>query len=239
MADQLIYLVDTVTAAMKGNDPECLSDVDLAAKLGEGFEVLSTLPAKKVTIGKKVSVTPMLLRQAGAPKNAMTVHREQPRPRREGFDVVNRDELEGPAGGMITQVMSKLANALTSLGDGASHLGATRNHNMPGLTIVSGELVSKAWDMGMSAARSGQQRSSCPFPVGSEAATKWLQGFQRGSAEDTKVDPTALGSIERDAYELALSLGPDDEVTCQYPAGSEKHEAWLAGFKRGGGKVER
>jgi ribosome modulation factor len=241
MADQLIYLVETVTAAMEDHDPVCLSDSGLAAKLGDGFEVISTMPTKKVTIGKKVSVTPMLLRQAGGAKNAVALHREQPSPRRDGFEITNRDEGYdggGHSGGLITQMMSKLTTALTNLGDGASHLGAPRNHSMPGMTIVSGELVSKAWDTGMNAARCGHPRSSCPFPVGSEPATKWLQGYKKGAEADVNVGSKALGTIEEDAYALAKSLDVNDVVDCPYAPGSEKHSAWLAGFKRGGGRVE-
>ena len=234
MADQLIYLVETVTAAMADHDPVCLADSGLAAKLGEGFEVISTMPTKKVTIGKKVSVTPMLLRQAGGPKNALSLHEEQSR-RPEGFQLSSREER---GGGLMATVMDKLSAALTQMGDGASHLGAPRNHNMPGLTIVSGEMVAKAWDLGMAAARRGQSASNCPFPPRSEAATKWLQGHHRGSAPDKKVDAMALCTVELDAYELALSLGADDEVVSPYPSNSEMHAAWMSGFKRGGGRVE-
>lgn len=235
MADQLIYLVETITAAMKGNEPECVSDSGLATKLGEGFEIRSTLPSKKVTIGKKVSVTPMILRRAGGPANALVTQEPDHRPRDNNFHVISRDDRGG--GGMLSVVMDKLSTAIASLGDGASHLGAPRNHSMPGMTIVSGELVSKAWDAGMNAARSGQLKSSCPFPPLSDAATRWLQGWNKGAAPYGAVDPQALITIERDACELALSLGEDDEVNCVYRVGSEEHGAWMRGFKSGGGKV--
>lgn len=234
MADQLIYLVETRTKDMDGHEPECVTDAGLATKLGEGYEILSTLPSKKVTIGKKVSVTPMILRQAGGQKNAVSL-RQQPE-RRDDFQVMSREEQHG--GGMLSTVMNKLSTALAQLADGGSHLGSTRNHSMPGLTIISGEMASKAWDLGMSAARSGQSKSACPFPPLSEAATRWIQGFNTGAKPEKPIDPQALGTIENDAYELALSLDKDDEVTSPYRPGSEQQEAWLAGFKRGGGRVD-
>lgn len=239
MADKLIYLVDTYTKAMDGHEPECLDDTRFAARLSEGYEQLSTLPSKKVKIGSKsVQVTPMVLRIKGD-RNALSVSDNR------GPDV-EFHEVEGTSSrilttftSMVDKLTKSVSTALARTSDDASHLGKLRDHSMPGLSIISGELVSKAYDAGAIAKDSGQPLSACPFPKGSAPATKWHQGWHAAS----KVPPTdsaALDRIRADACALAQSLSGDDEVEVQCPfrPGTDTHHAWVEGFKKGGGKVE-
>lgn len=238
MADKLIYLVDTYTKAMDDHEPECLDDTRFAARLSDGYEQLSTLPSKKVKIGSKsVQVTPMVLRIKGE-KHALSVGAHH--------SPVDADAPEGTSSrilttftSMVDKLTKSVSTALARTSDDASHLGQLRDHSMPGLSIISGELVSKAYDAGAIARDSGQPLSACPFPKGSAPATKWHQGWHAAS----KVPPTdsaALDRVRADACALAQSLSGDDEVEVQCPfrPGTDTHHAWVKGFKEGGGKVE-
>lgn len=238
MADILVYLVDSYTKAMGDHTPECVDDVRFAAKLGEGFEQLSTMPAKKVKIGgKQVTVIPMILRQQGGARNALTVSRDDDQS--DNPTNVNPKNAVAIFGGMLDSLTKSISTALARTGDGGSHLGAPREHSMPGLTIVSGELVGKAYDAGSIARSSGSTLDGCPFPNGSAAATRWRQGWL-ASGKEQQVDPVALDRIRADAEALAISLegDPDAQVDCPYRPGTSTHAAWVDGFKRGGGRVE-
>jgi len=245
MTDTLIYLVDKYSRAMDNHSPECVDDQLFAAKLLEGYEQVSTLPTKKVKFGSKtLQVTPMILRLKGR-NNALSVPR--------GFEDEHADfeQQEGTAlsvasqgsilkrfGDFAKNIEQGITRALSRQSDGASHLGAYRDHNMPGLSIVSGELVSKAFDAGQLAKGAGISAGECPFPEGSAPATKWRQGWHAN--QDQEVSSEALGRISEDARQLALSLksDPDAEVRCPFRKGSSTHAAWLEGFVAGGGRVE-
>jgi ribosome modulation factor len=247
MADRMIYLVDKLTKAMEDSSVPCVDDEGLNDLLAKGLEVVSTLPSASKDVGgkKRVKVTPMLLRAKTETKALALVDAEpdEPLPRPRGgddFSLTIPEVMPRNGGQMMGLIMGKLTQAITALSarDDASHLGSVRNHSMPGLTIVSGEVVQKAWDAGMSAGARGESMNACPFPPGSQAATRWLQGWQVGQkgVHRQEVDSGTLDRIRADAEVLARSLPDEADVSCPYPRGSQTEAAWIEGFTQGGGR---
>ena len=231
MASKMVYLVSKVTAAMREFEVPCVDDKGLNALMAdENLEVQSTLPSKKVSFGgKPTKVTPMMLRTT-QDHQGLTVAGQQA-----SSDLSSLEDGPGGQGG-LKALITGLSAAIQRSND-PCHLGGARDHSMPGLTIISGEVISKAYDAGMLAQRRGEGKASCPFPSGSEAAVKWRQGWEAGSrTPEVPATKAELARIEEDAYNLAKSLGRDDEVSPQYPAGSQRRKAWEAGFIRGGGR---
>ena len=249
MADRIVYLVDQLPRNLAADEPlEFVDDVRLTElTAGEGYEVVNTLPERKIrtAAGKTVKASMMILRPGAENRGVSVAGRrgddEDPPQRNRGMvtvvDGYGRQIQMSPGQAMVHE----MSRGLARLG-AAGHLGPTGDHNMPGLTVISGELVAKAWDSGALAAARGEPKSANPFPGGSEAHTLWLQGWTKitneGHGQAAAVSPEALQRAEEEGYTLAQSLGKDDVVHCPYPRGTQQRERWLEGFKRGGGRVE-
>ena len=237
MANRIVYLVDALPDAMP-SDLELVTDEGLSALVNEGFEIGSSLKRAITVAGEKVSATMFVLK---SPEDARGVSRTRdpdPEPASNGRGLVQvRDEWGhelsiSPAQAMVRELSNALSR-VTAVG----HLGPPGQHNIPGMQIVSGEMVAKAFDAGALAANSGQQPEDCPFPPGSAPATKWLQGY-RGRLKSMKERPSAkaLQEAEQAGYDMAKALGADDRAHCPY-ADTYLEERWVVGFKRGGGRV--
>lgn len=236
MADRIVYLVTRVTKSMQQAGLEFVDDAGLARLLAQGFEVSSTLPDRKVRVdGKSVIATMMVLKPAIENRGvALSSGRESQVKVQDDF---GNDQSIDPQG-LIVQTMQRLERGLATLG-GASHLGGGSDRILPGMRIISAERVGQARDLGANAAMLGHPVESCPFPPGSEPAQLWLAGYrnaQRGAAQHVSEYDT-----ER-AYEqgrqAALMHGPNDVVSCPYPASNVLRQAWVSGFRAGGGRVE-
>lgn len=238
MADRIIYLVAKVTAAMQGGDLEFVDDARLGVLLSHGWETSTTLPDRKVTSGGKSFMATMIVLKNAADNRGVAVRGQD---RHGGKELVDTTDEFGNTqrvepGKMLVRVMERLSNGLANLGD-SGHLGSARNHSMPGLTIISGETVQKAWDCGALAARRGEPASACPFPVPSHAASQWLSGYRGGNSAQS-VTNGAADSAFRSGEASARQYAEDDEVSCPFPPGSPLRESWLRGFRNGGGRVE-
>lgn len=250
MADRIVYLVDTLTRDMEASELAFVDDTRLGAILAQGYEVTSTLPDRKVEAGrKKVKATMMVLRPSAENRGVSVA---QPSGR---FEPDRRGDLGGGAISVtdafgskrevslsrhLTETLDRMSQALIGLGD-AGHLGGNRTQSFPGVTVISGEVVAKAYDVGVGAAMRGAPVESCPFPSMSEAQQQWLRGYRMGQAQAKNMpgaDPVALGEARDAGRATARQFGQDDEVSCPYPPGSPLREAWMDGFREGGGRVE-
>ena len=132
--------------------------------------------------------------------------------------------------------MRQLALSLQEQGRGTGHLGAPGRHQLPGVTVISAEVVAKAFDVGMQAGIAGASKSSNPFPAGTEAHTIWLRGYQKGTTmQDQKPGQVEMERAYADGKRTVSDFGADDEVTCPY-RGHLRAE-WERGYKDAGGKV--
>lgn len=239
MADRIVYLVDKLPRGAGDGPLEFVDDAGLSSLMAEGFEVVSTMPERKVQAGgKSVKASMIVLRPAGENRGVSVRGREAEE--RAGTQlVVVHDEYGrklsiSPAQAMVRE----LSRGLARLGS-AGHLGPAGDHSIPGMTVISSELVSKAQDAGGLAAARGEPKSANPFPAGSEAYMVWRRGWENVKRQGAlPVSPEALKSADETGYAMAQDLGPDDVAHCPYPKGSPQHTAWLDGFKRGGGRVE-
>ncbi len=243
MPDRVVYLVSAMPKKSASSSLEFVDDEELGILLSQGWEVSTTIPDRLVKVaGKSVKATMMVLKSAG--ENRGLVMRDEPtRARRAGGTMVTvtddfggRQQME--PGHALVRVIDKMERALLNMGD-PGHLGGARNHNMPGLQIVSGEIVQKAFDVGLMAARRGESEDANPWP-GTEAGQNWLKGFRLGQRDaPQKADPIAA----EEAYQVGLrttkDFGPNDVVTCPYPPSSPLREHWIRGFRDGGGRVEQ
>ncbi len=243
MPDRVVYLVSTLPRKASESQLEFVDDSGLGQLLSDGWETSTTLPERTLKVaGKSIKATMMVLKRA-AENRGMTMRDDQPHERRAGGTMVTlTDDFGDPQqmnpGHALVQVMDKMSRALANLGD-TGHLGGARNHNMPGLQIVSGEMVQKAFDCGLMAYRRGESVDSCPFPPKSEARQTWLRGFRLGEKNPPQeIDATSQEECYQAGFSTAKEFGADDEVTCPFPAGSFKRTHWLRGFKAGGGRVE-
>jgi ribosome modulation factor len=245
MADRIVYLVDKIPAT--DTSMELITDADLAAIMGEGYEVTTTTERSIKVGSKKIKATMMILRPAGENRGVSISGRGRERDRdgdggMGGMMTVTDDfgmERKVSLGQMMVQGNKDLKEAMLALTNG-SHLGGGRNHSFPGVTVISAEVIGKARDMGTQAGMRGLPASSCPFPPGSEPQRIWLSGWSAASNR-SKEPPTkdALKRAESEGYDLAKSLpDPDLQVGCPYPVASPFRESWIEGFKRGGGRVE-
>ncbi len=244
MPDRIIYLVGVLPKKASESSLEFVDDDMLGQLLSEGWEIGTTLPDRVVKAGgKSVKATMMVLKRA-ADNRGMVLRDEPMQERRAGGTMMtihdefgNQHHVE-PARA-LAQVMTKMERALANLGD-AGHLGGARNHSMPGLQIISGEMISKAWDVGFMAARRDEPVESNPFPPGSEVAQRWLRGYRAaGKALDQDLDSVAIKEAYQSGLTTAKEFGQEDEVTCPYPSGSPQRQHWLKGFRDGGGRVEK
>lgn len=231
MPDRVVHVCN---AAPSGDDTIVTSQ-QLQALLDSGLEVFQTIPGQSVTIkGRKHDAVMMILRPAKE-NRGLTIAGGEPG--------VMEDAT--PSGGrsrslaVVEQVVDRLSRALAlNAGGTAGHLGAPGQHNMPGLTIISGEQVARARDMGQLASRAGQTKEQCPFPSGSAAASQWLKGWVDGQVQDAASPDEVARAAEQGRQEAITFKGLDVEVYCPYPPGTVLRTAWLRGFQEAGGTVE-
>lgn len=244
MADQSVYLVSKVTAAMRESSLSFVDDEGLSALLGDGWEVTTNMQREVSVAGKRVKATMMILKQAADNRGVSVRGRD-------------RDDLDRPAGGtMISMddgfgnskdvpVMHALGRVLQSVERGlarsgeAGHLGASVDHSLPGMTIIPSSVISKAYDIGMNAAMTGKTEAACPFPSGSHPHSQWMKGFRKGlGTAGAPASPEEASGARQAGVVCAREHGPDDEVSCPYPAGSPLRRHWVEGFRSAGGRVE-
>lgn len=245
MPDRVVYLVEEVTAAHKEAVLEFVDAEGLGELIAKGYETSTTLENQKVKVGgKPIKATMMILKQAAENRGVSVLDRHQERGDSGGQMISAEDGFGGTRQVSVAQAMVEatraLARATEDQGRHVGHLGAPSRVKIPGLTVISGEIISQAFDMGMLAGARGETQSACPFPLGSEAATKWLQGHKKGMERHSTM-PAAMeiARATEEGYNMAMSVDKDAVVHCPY-AGSHPmlKQAWMNGFKSGGGTVE-
>jgi ribosome modulation factor len=249
MPDRSVYLVEKVTAAMiKDERYVFVDDATLGSALAEGWEISTTMHDRKLTIdGERVVADMIILKQAAENRGVSVAEpravRETASERSGGQSVTVMDDFGMPRSMSLPQAMvealQNLSRGLTNMGEHTGHLGAPGQHNIPGLSIISGKTVSQAYDVGMLAGARGESKEANPFPPGSVPSTKWLQGFADSSkVAKQKITQATIDEAEKMGYDLAVQLGKgDDEVHCPHSHPTLK-AAWISGFKRGGGDVK-
>lgn len=248
MPDRVVYLVDKLTKVTKASDLNFITDTQLSDLLAEGYSIASSTERK----AGGVACLMMVLKSA-ADERAVTVHRDvddEPPRRSRGLahpatrnvptTVTTYDEFGGARELSLQQAMVEtlrtMGRGMTNLGEHPGHLGAPGQHSLPGMTIVSGSSVGRAYDLGMIASKSGQPVESNPWP-GTQAGTKWLQGYRAGEKDTDALPPAAALECYNEGFHIAQSLGTNDDVTCPYQSPAKK-KAWIEGFRAGGGVVE-
>ncbi len=242
MADRIVYLVNDITKQHTTAAVAFVDDAGLSQLLGEGFEITTTLPDRKVKAGTKTVVATMLVLRPSGENRGITTREEGYHRDKEGRNLITvNDDYGVPRQMSPTQAtMREMTRALGRIGD-AGHLGSARDHNMPGLTIISGELIGKAFDAGTIAASRGDREDANPFPPSTAPHTRWIEGFRKYYAQmETKpvAGSVALEEAHAEGYGIAQSLGQEDVAHCPYLRGNPLREAWLTGFTQGGGRVE-
>jgi hypothetical protein len=243
VADRIVFLVDKMP---KGDTSvELVDDEAFAVLVASGFEVVQQTENRSVTAGgKRVKATMIVLRPSGE-NRGVTKSRQRDEdedtggPPSRGMIQV-RDEYGNMRSVTPAQAsMRAMTRALQNIGE-PGHLGPARNHDLPGLSIISGELVAKAWDSGALAAKRGDPESASPFPSESIAHTKWLQGYHSlRKAADMAVSSAGLEEAYRLGRALAEDLkGSSAAVTCPYDRRNPCYERWCKGFTDGGGTIE-
>lgn len=241
MADRIVYLVEKLPRHHDESGLEFVDDARLSEIMAQGFEVTSTMPERKVQAnGKTVKASMLVLRPSGENRGVSVRNRDRSEPEHEGRNLVTVRDGFGQSRSLTPAqaTLHEVTKALARVG-AVGHLGAAQDHSMPGLTIISGEMTGKAFDLGMLARMRGEGKTASPFPPGSEAHTLWLQGWHKGGeAAGASISMPALQRADEEGYALAQSLGADDQVHCPY-AHPDLKSAWIDGFKRGGGRVEQ
>lgn len=247
MPDRTVYLVDEVTDPMIDHELTFVSDADLTQLTKVGWEVTTTLARTLRVAGKEVHATMMIIRRAEENRGVSVRQSEEGTGRRpEGVHgtMVVADAFGVPRAVSTTEMFARaldgMQRGLSNLGEHPGHLGAPGQHNMPGLTIISGTHISKAFDMGMLAGARGESSAANPFPPGTEASSKWLEGYaQRGRVRAQQASASEIKEAEVAGFKLAesMALDKDSQVTCPF-SHPQLREAWVSGFKRGGGTVE-
>lgn len=244
MPDRLVYLVEEVTDAHKEETLEFVDGAGLAQLLSEGYETSTTLENQKVKVaGKSVKATMLILKQAAENRGVSVRDRGHDRGD-SNAQVIQVDNGFGQTRSMtvgeaMVHATRELARSMEDQGRHVGHLGAPSRVKIPGLTIISGETISQAMDMGALAGARGEPTSACPFPLGTEAATKWFQGHKAGmNRHKTEPSPGEIARCTEEGFNMAESVAEDAIVHCPYEGSHPKLRlAWLEGFKRGGGKV--
>lgn len=242
MADRIVYLVDELTKHHTTAALAFVDDAGLNQLLGDGFEITSTLPDRKVKAGTKTVKATMMVLRPSAENRAVSApdspyHRDS-----EGRNLVTVNDDYGMPRQMTPAqaTMREMTRALGRLGD-VGHLGSARDHSMPGMTIISGELVGKAFDAGTVAASQGHPDTANPFPAGSAPHTRWLEGYRKYEASKLttpEAGEVALANAFAEGKGIAQTLGPDDVAHCPYFPGNPLHAAWVDGFRSGGGRIQ-
>lgn len=248
MPDQNVYLVEKISPAMiKDARYIFVDDETLGEMLAAGWELSSTMKDRKLTVGGERVVADMLILKQAAENRGVAV--AEPRgvqsatSHGNGTMMTVKDDFGIERQMSIPQAMvealQNLGRGLTDMGQHPGHLGAPGRHNMPGMQVISGEMISKAYDMGLLAGASGQTKDANPFPAGSPPYTKWLQGFAKApSVAKQQLTQDQLAEAEEQGFKLAQELGKgNDLVHCPHSHPALK-AAWVRGFVRGGGTVE-
>ena len=115
-----------------------------------------------------------------------------------------------------------------------SYLGRSSAGIIPGVRAISASMGDMAYGMGVDGAKAGAAETDCSrFPPGSKPWADWLQGFWKAEGKPSADARAAMKEGGKAAK------GPEDaEVTCPYTAEQVEYQAWLYGFKLGGGRVE-
>lgn len=229
MADRIVYLVNKITNKLNPN-LEWVDDASLSALMAQGFEQVSAMERK---VGSTKTV--MIVLRPSDENRGMT-RRE---PELENMDLPDQFGNSRQVSIMqaVAQTNRDIALAIQGMG-AAGHLGGARNHSMPGVSIISGELVGKAFDLGQTAAKRGLPEGECPFPVNSAPFVKWMQGYRSATGSGgVEVSARAREDAFMNGLNTARSLGQSDRVTCPFPPGSPLRDYWLEGFTRGGGRI--
>ncbi len=243
MADKIVFVLDRVPKVPGASLVDIITTGEFASMLADGWEVVSQADKeipweprpKKAIMGERT-----ILRRREE-NRGMSVAGGGGGGERGGEVVTLRDDY-GRTRTLSTaeamgESMRQLALSIQQQAQsGGCHLGAAGRHDIPGVTVISGEVVAKAFDVGMQAGIAGADRSSNPFPGGSDAHTVWLRGYYEG----TRVQQSMPSDAEKarafsDGQRTAQAFGPEDEVSCPY-RGHLKTE-WERGFKEAGGKI--
>jgi len=245
MADRIVFLVDKIP---KGDATvEVVDDDTFSTLVATGFEVINQMEGRSVTVGgKKVKATMIVLRPSGENRGVTRARQHDEDEDAGGPPSRGMVQVRNEYGVMVPMTPAAAAShavirALQDIG-APGHLGPVRDHSLPGLSIISGETVSKAWDTGALAGKRGDPESANPFPVGSMPHTKWLQGYHKIKGS-TQMD-VSEGALE-EAYRLGKTLAedlkdsPHAKVTCPYEPRNPCHARWCTGFTDGGGTIEQ
>ncbi len=240
MADRIVYLVEELSRQHTEAAVAFVDDASLAQLLADGFEITNTIPDRKVRVGGKSILATMMMLRPAVENRGVTAPGEYERDEEGRNVVIVNDEYGIPRSMTPAQAtMREMTKALSRVGE-VGHLGGARDHSLPGMTIISGELVGKAFDIGTIAASRGEPETNNPFPAGSAPHTRWLEGYRKFSASrgaPIEVGQVALAEAEAEGYGIAKTLAQNDVAHCPYLNGNPMREAWEAGFRRGGGQV--
>lgn len=241
MADRLIYVFD---GKRPRGEPqvEVLTTAEFGTALAEGWEIVSQMDGKPIpwspAASKPVLGERVILRRREDNRALVTGDGE----RRAGGDVVIIRDDYGRSRTVSTsealgESMRQLAISLRQQAQGgACHLGAPGRHDIPGVTVISAEIVAKAFDVGMQAGIAGASKESNPFPPGTEAHTIWLRGYHKGTTiQEVKPGQSEMERAYADGKRTVSEFGPNDEVTCPY-RGYLRAE-WERGYREAGGKI--
>jgi ribosome modulation factor len=242
MADKMVYVVDVMPSIKGSPKVEVITMDELAVQLSDGWEIVSQ------SDGRAIPWEP-------APKKPVLGERTILRRREDnrglsvsgsgrmsdvGGTVTLRDEFgrerQVTSSEALGESLRQLSLSMQDQARGTGHLGAPGRHQIPGVTVISAEIVAKAFDIGMQAGIAGAAKITNPFPGGTEAHTVWLRGYAQGMkmpAQDVGTPELERAFIE--GKNTAEAFGAEDEVTCPY-RGRLKRE-WERGYVAGGGTV--
>lgn len=209
-----------------GDSLDVLSPKQLDALLEAGWDIMETKRVKvpHPTKGTKVSVTQHSLAQKSESRGLATTRPAEPPPRR-GLTVLDRAMEDRPQAGRGLAAIPGQNN------DG--FLGSSIAGYIPGVRAVGSLRLAAAFGVGTDHAKTGGKADDVPFPEGSPDFADFLDGFFRAGGEIPEHLESAAGQGK------VAGQGPADaEVTCPFKARSWEYCAWLAGFRRAGGKVE-
>lgn len=234
---RIVYLVEKIPK--EPGDIPFVDDAGLAELLAEGLEITST--SEQVRGGVKTVM--MVLKPAADNRGVSVVPGDRRGP---GELHVLGDEAGASEGGTMGRALATMTKELGRiLSSGGGHLGSPQQHQIPGMTIIPGDVVAKAYDYGQNVGRNGGPSSECPFPSGSVAATTWLRGWhagRQGAADNAKAvsDPEQLDAAYKRGKSDAefFQDDPNVEVHCPFSnSAADLKAAWIRGFREGGGTV--
>jgi len=229
----MLYVLDRIP---KGEATvEVVTSQGFAELLSDGWEVVTQAdnrqipwkPANQKVLGERVILRRREENRGVAvagherAESTLTLHDEYGRPRQVSSDV------------MLAETLRTLAQQNAQQSHGGGHLGVPAKHLLPGTTIISGDIVGKAEDAGMAAAKAGDNTN--PFPPGHPAHRLW----NRGHSEGRKLHGAGPGELQA-AYhhgeQTARTAGLVEVVTCPFLADDLRKE-WERGYADSGGTI--